>query len=300
MSASRQTRSFLLRRFEEVGIRPKTRHGQNFLIDQNLLDLLFRTAEIDERDVVLEVGTGLGSLTALLAREAAAVVTVEVDHQIHQLAAEELAGCHNVTMLLLDALRNKNNFSPVVLEMVAAKLAESPDRRFKLAANLPYNIATPIISNALALDRAPCLMAVTIQKELADRITASPNSKDYGALTAWVQSQCNATVVRVMNPTVFWPRPKVHSAIVRIELDEARRAAIPDLAFWHQFCREIFFHRRKFLRGVAQSAFKERLSKPEVDEVLASRELGPQARTEQLSVDDLLALGEAFRQKLAA
>jgi len=298
--AHQQTRSFLMRRFEEAGISPQTRHGQNFLIDLNLLRLLHRTAAVGPDDVVLEVGTGTGALTALLAADAAHVVTVEIDSRLHQLASEELAGLPNVTMLLTDALKNKNRFNPSVLAAVKEQLASAPGRRFKIAANLPYNIATPVISNALACEIPPRTMTVTIQKEVADRIVAAPSTKDYGSLSIWVQAQCRTTLVRVMPPDVFWPRPKVSSAIVHIELDDARRAAIPDLEFFHRFVREIFFHRRKFLRSVAVSAFKNELSKPEVDEVLAARNLGPTARTEELSVDEILALCEAFRSKLTA
>jgi 16S rRNA (adenine1518-N6/adenine1519-N6)-dimethyltransferase len=298
--AHQQTRSFLMRRFEEAGISPRTRHGQNFLIDLNLLRLLHRSAAIGPQDVVLEVGTGTGALTALLAADAAHVVTVELDPQLFQLASEELAGAGNVTMLRMDALRNKNNLNPSVLDAVKEHLAASPGRQFKLAANLPYSVATPIISNALACEIPPRTMTVTIQKELADRILAAPATKDYGSLSVWVQSQCRATLMRVMPPDVFWPRPKVSSAIVQIELDDALRGAIPDLEFFHRFVREIFFHRRKFLRGVAVAAFKNELSKPDVDEVLESQQLGPTARTEELSVERILALCEAFRRKLAA
>ncbi len=295
-----RTRSFLMRRFEEAGIAPQTRHGQNFLIDLNLLRLLHRAAAVGPRNVVLEVGTGTGALTALLAADAAHVVTVEIDSRLFQLASEELAGLPNVTMLHIDALRNKNNLHPDVLAAVNEQLAAAPGRQFKLAANLPYNIATPIVSNALALEVPPRTITVTIQKELADRILAAPSSKDYGSLSVWVQSQCRASLVRVMPPDVFWPRPKVSSAIVHLELDEDRRRAIPDLGFFHRFVREIFFHRRKFLRGVAVSAFKNELSKSQVDEVLASQQLGPTAQTEELSVERLLALCEAFRGKLAS
>jgi 16S rRNA (adenine1518-N6/adenine1519-N6)-dimethyltransferase len=289
-----------MRRFEEAGIAPQTRHGQNFLIDLNLVRLLHRTAAVGPDDVVLEVGTGTGGLTALLAADAAHVVTVEIDHRLFQLASEELAGLPNVTMLHMDALRNKNNLHPDVLEAVKGQLAAAPGRHFKLAANLPYSIATPIISNALALEVPPRTITVTIQKELADRILAAPSTKDYGSLSVWVQSQCRATLARVMPPDVFWPRPKVSSAIVHLELDDALRGAIPDLDFFHRFVRGMFFHRRKFLRGVAVSAFKNELSKPEVDDVLTSQQLGPTARTEELSVERLLSLCEAFRGKLAA
>jgi 16S rRNA (adenine1518-N6/adenine1519-N6)-dimethyltransferase len=157
-------------------------------------------------------------------------------------------------------------------------------------------VATPIISNLLISELPPpASMTVTIQKELADRIMAAPNSKDYGALSVWIQSMCRTELVRLLPPTVFWPRPKVHSAIIKITLEPERRAAIPDLEFFHQFVRSIFFHRRKFLRSVAISAFKDKLSKAEVDQVLQAQGLGAQARSEQLSVEQMLELAERFR-----
>ena len=296
---ARQTVSFLTQRFREAGIRPLTKFGQNFLVDLNLVQLLADSAEICDRDVVLEVGTGTGSLTAMLAENAAHVVTVEVDPQLYQLAREELADKDNITMLQQDALRNKNNIHPVVLDTIAEHVRAAPERRLKLAANLPYNIATPLISNLLLTEITPALMTVTIQKELADRIVAKPRTKDYGALSVWVQSLCQAEIIRNMAPTVFWPRPKVDSSIIRIEPLESLRQRIPNLRFFHKFVRSMFFHRRKFLRSVAVSAFKGQLTKPEVDEVLSQHELGPDSRTEQLPPDDLLALGESFRLKLA-
>lgn len=294
--ANRQTISYLRRRFGQVGLEPNARHGQNFLIDLNLIELLAEAADIGPNDVVLEIGTGMGSLTALLAEKAGKVVTVEIDQHLHQLAREELERYDNVVMIKQDALRNKNHFAQPVLDTVRTALDSIPGSQFKLAANLPYNVATPIISNLLICELPPPVsMTVTIQKELADRIMAAPNSKDYGALSVWIQSMCRVELVRILPPTVFWPRPKVHSAIIKIILEPERRAAIPDLEFFHRFARSIFFHRRKFLRSVAISAFKERLSKPEVDAVLQAQGLGPEARSEQLTVDQFLELSERFR-----
>lgn len=298
-AAPRQTASFLIQRFREVGLEPDKRRGQNFLIDLNLLEILAMEADITERDVVLEVGTGLGSLTALMAARAAAVVTVEIDKHLQQLASEVLDGFDNVTLLRHDALRNKNNLHPAVIEAVQAKLAEGPDRRFKVAANLPYCIATPIVSNALSLPFVPASITVTIQKELADRIVAKPSTKDYSGLSIWIQAQCDAHILRTLPPQVFWPRPKVDSAILQIIPNAEKRARIPDLEFFHTFVRSMFFHRRKFLRSVLVAAMKERLTKPQVDAVLEAQELGPTARAEELDVERMLSLCEAFRQTLA-
>jgi 16S rRNA (adenine1518-N6/adenine1519-N6)-dimethyltransferase len=296
--ASNQTYSFLRKRFQQAGIHPDTRHGQNFLIDLNLVRLLIEAAELSCHDVVLEVGTGTGSLTAMMAQTAGAVVTFEIDEQLFQLAGEELRSFDNVFMHRRDVLRNKNNLHSEVMEAIREQVAAEPGRQWKLAANLPYNIATPLISNLLVLEDAPVKMTVTIQKELADRITAAPNSKAYGALSVWVQSQCRAELVRVLPPTVFWPRPKVHSAIISIALDESLRARIPDRKFFQIFVRSIFLHRRKFLRSCLLSTVKGKLGKPEVDEILGQFGYGPDARAEQLDPDSLLALSEAVRARV--
>ena len=295
---NRQTVSYLSRRFEEVGLNPNKRHGQNFLIDLNLLNLLVRSADLNKNDVVLEIGTGMGSLTGLFAEAAAQVITVEIDHHLYQMAAEELESFDNIEMLKQDALKNKNQFAPEVVQAVQRHLAADPERVFKLAANLPYNVATPIISNLLRSEIVPATMTVTIQKELGERLVAKPGSKDYSALSIWVQSICDTKIVRIMSPKVFWPRPKVESAIIHIVHRPERRAAIDDLDFFYAFVRAMFFHRRKFMRSVAVSAFKNQLEKPDVDDVLSRLGHGADVRSEQLDIEAMLALSEAFRQKV--
>jgi 16S rRNA (adenine1518-N6/adenine1519-N6)-dimethyltransferase len=292
--APKQTLSFLLQRFREAGIRPRTGIGQNFLIDLNLQRVLLDAAAVGPEDVVLEIGTGTGGLTALLAQRAAAVVTVEVDRQLVQLASEELAGLANVTVLWTDALRTKHEIQPAVLEAVYAHLDAAPGRHFKLVANLPFNVATPILANLLALDRPPETMTATVQKEVADRITARPGCKDYGALAIWVQCQCRVEVLRVLNPSVFWPRPKVSSAFVQLTLEEDRRRAIPDRGYFHDFAGKMFRHRRKLLRSELLASFKD-FSKPDVDSLLAAQGFAPTARAEQLSPEQMLSLCAAVR-----
>jgi 16S rRNA (adenine1518-N6/adenine1519-N6)-dimethyltransferase len=296
MPSPRQTQSYLRQRFQEAGIQPETRHGQNFLIDLNLLDLLLETAALGPRDVVLEVGTGLASLTTRMAELAAAVVTVEIDPRLFQLASEELSDAPNVVMLQQDALKNKNQISPAVLDAVRTKIAEAPGRQLKLVANLPYNVATPILSNLLSVDPLPVSMTATIQKELADRTCAAPGTKDYSALSIWMQAQCDIAIVRTMPPQVFWPRPKVTSAILHIVPRAEKRAKIADLTFFHQFVRSLFLHRRKVLRGVLASQFKGQFDKAEVDGLLAALRLPPDVRAEQLDVSTLIELADACRQ----
>lgn len=297
--SQRQTQSYLQNRLEQAGLRPQQRFGQNFLIDLNLLDLIVRSADLDKRDVVLEIGCGTGSLTTRMAPEAGWVISVEIDPMVAQLAAAEIAGNQNVTLLQQDALKNKNQLSSVILDEIRSRMASIPDSRLKLVANLPYNVATPIVSNLLQVDPWPSLMVVTIQKELAERITAKPRTKDYSALSIWIQSQCHAEIVRTMPPSVFWPRPKVDSAILKIRPDRALQSQIKDLDFFHTTVRALYFHRRKFLRGVLVSAMKEHLDKPAIDALLDEMQFGPNARAEELSIEQTIELIEKLRAKLS-
>jgi len=295
--AVRQTISFLQQRLSEIGIEPDSRKGQNFLIDNNLQLLLVRAAELTSQDVVLEVGTGTGALTDLIAEQAAHVVTVEVDAHLYQLASEILIDRENVTMLQQDALKNKNRFDPRVLAEVQPRLAEGPGRRFKLVANLPYSVATPVLTNLLAAEPVPATMTATIQKELADRLVAQPSTKDYSSLSIWVQAQCRVEVVRVLPPSVFWPRPKVHSAIVQLALEEERRRQIPEPKYFHDFIRAMFIHRRKFLRSNLLAAFKRQFDKPAVDEIMQELGFDATTRAEELDVETMLHFCEHVRQR---
>ncbi len=294
-SSNNQTRTYLMQRFETLGIHPRGKLGQNFLIDLNLLHLLHESAELEKCDVVLEVGTGTGSLTGAMAQEAGQVVTVEVDSTMHEMAKQEHWDKDNIRFLFADILENKNRLNRDVLNVLREELAKDPDRRFKLCANLPYQIATPLMSNLLLTDIPPYSMTVTIQKEVGDRIVARPGTKDYGALAVWMQAQCDCRIVRIMPPSVFWPRPKVDSAIVQMVYNQKKRNRIPNLRFFHEFVRALFFHRRKFIRSVLCSAFKNRLEKDVVDRILDEMDLKGEIRAETLSVRTILALSEKFR-----
>jgi 16S rRNA (adenine1518-N6/adenine1519-N6)-dimethyltransferase len=293
--SEKQTQSFLMRRFDQAGVRPKTKYGQNFLVDLNLLGILLNAGELESRDVVLEVGTGMGSLTTRMASKAGHVITVEIDRDLVAMAEREFAGVSNIEMLQMDALRNKNHLDENLLTRVREALSKRPEGRFKLVANLPYNVATPIISNLLTTDPIPERMVVTIQKELAERIVAPPATKDYSALTIWIQSQCDCEIVRTMPPSVFWPRPKVDSAILRIQPNAQKRSRIDNVDHFHSFVRSLFLHRRKFLRSALISAVQDRLDKPQVDLLLGSLGHGPTARAEELPVEEIIRLANAVR-----
>ncbi len=294
--AERQTSRYLADRLAAAGLRPLHRFGQNFLIDLNLVDLIARSAEMRKTDVVLEIGTGVGSLTTRLSDAAGAIVTAEIDHNLFRLASAELADRPNVRLIQGDALKNKNTIRPELMDSVREGLSRiGPQARFLLVANLPYNVATPIVSNLLRGEPSPDAIVVTIQKELGDRMIAVPGTKDFGALSVWVQTLCDVEIVRELPPTVFWPRPKVVSVIVKLVAVPARRAAIEDLEFFHETNRALFFHRRKYLRSVIINAMKERLDKLAIDDVLVKLGYGPESRIEQLTVAEIGGLIEALR-----
>jgi 16S rRNA (adenine1518-N6/adenine1519-N6)-dimethyltransferase len=295
--SERQTLTFLSKTLERAGLQPKTKYGQNFLVDLNLLKILIDGAELSTQDIVLEIGTGLGSLTKTMATKAGAIVTVEVDRDLQALATKELKPFPNVRLLSCDALRNKNHLRPEVLDSVKEGLRRIEGSKFKLVANLPYNVATPILSNLLTETPLVERMVVTIQKELGERIIAKPSCKDYSALSIWMQAQCDCEILRVLPPTVFWPQPKVDSAIIRLIPNAQKRARIVDLEFFHTRLRAMFFHRRKFLRSEVFTTMKDLITKPQVDEILESLNLAPNLRAENLTVEQMIELIEACRLK---
>jgi 16S rRNA (adenine1518-N6/adenine1519-N6)-dimethyltransferase len=294
MQSTRQTLSYLRTLFEERGIQPKNKLGQNFLIDLNLLDLLLRTAELTAEDLALEIGTGTGSLTVRLAEQAGAVLGVEIDSDFHALTEEAVAGRPNVTLLHADVLRTKNELNPRVLATVDEVRQRSGCVRLKLVANLPYAVATPVIGNFLLTDLSFERLAVTVQWEIAERLAAQPGTKDYGALAVLVQSLAEVEIVRRLPPSVFWPRPQVASAIVLIRPDAGKRARVGDVHRFRNFLRDLYTHRRKNLRGALAGWPGGRRSKEEVDRRLAELGLDGTARAETLDTEQHLRLCAVF------
>jgi 16S rRNA (adenine1518-N6/adenine1519-N6)-dimethyltransferase len=296
---TRQTTAYLKQLFVEVGFVIDAKRGQNFLVDLNLLDLLERSAGITPADVVLEVGTGTGALSERLSRAAKHVVTREVDSRLACLARDKLIDCDNVTLVEGDVLAGKHRFAPAVLAAIEAAIAASPGARLLLVANLPYCVATPVISNLLALPRPFDTAVVTVQREMGERMTAAAGSHSYNALSVWIGAQCRSELVRVLPPSVFWPRPKVDSAIVRLDLEPDRRARIGDLARFHDFVRDIFCHRRKVLRGVlvrlaAQKTGDKDAAKRIVESIYTSLGFAPDIRAEDIPPDVFVELDKLF------
>ncbi len=299
MPPRRQTQSYLRDLFDRRGIAPLHRFGQNFLIDLNIHELIVEAAGVGPGDVVLEVGPGAGALTALMAERGAAVIAVDIDPAMARLAAEATAGMPNVRVVNADALASKSRLNAEVLDHVRSGLAAGPDRRLKLVANLPYHVATPIVVNLLVEPGLrPERLVVTIQKELADRMLAAPGTEAYGALSVLCQALGTVALVRTLPPSVFWPRPKVDSAVVAIVPDPALRAAVGDVPWFHSVVRRAFLHRRKNLRVVLHALWRDRLTKADVDALLGPLGLTGGVRAEAMDVDEFIALADALKARL--
>jgi len=297
-SPIRQTQSYLRNLFAAQGISPQRRLGQNFLIDLNIHDLIVKTAEVGALDVILEVGPGAGALTTLMAAQGASVVAVEVDPGMAKLTRAATEGLPNVRILNLDALAGKNTINPVVLDHVRSGLSEGEGRRFKVVANLPYNVATPLIINLLVQeDLCPERLVVTIQREMADRLIAAPATPAYGAVSVVVQALADVLLIRALPPSVFWPRPNVDSAVVAIEASAMKRAAVRDLKGFHALIRRVFLHRRKYLRHALAEIWCEQWTKPDVDRWLLSQGLSGQVRAEALGIEEFVALADALQER---
>jgi 16S rRNA (adenine1518-N6/adenine1519-N6)-dimethyltransferase len=290
----RQTLSYLLRLFEGYGLEAKSKLGQNFLIDLNLLDLIVRTAELEASDAVLEVGTGTGSLTARLADCAGAVVTVEIDKTLQPVAKEVVGERPNVRFVFGDCLAKKNELNPDMLAAWDEATKNANCSRKKLVANLPYVIATPLVSNLLIARDDIERMVVMVQWEIAERMRAVPNTKDYNALSVLVQSVADVEVVRKVLPTNFHPRPKVDSAIVLIKPNAEKRAKVGDVAKFRAFLRDLYVHRRKNLRQALIGWPSGRREKVAVDAKLAELGIDGAVRSEALDLEQHLRLAVAF------
>jgi 16S rRNA (adenine1518-N6/adenine1519-N6)-dimethyltransferase len=256
-------------------VRAKKKLGQHFLVDENILGVIGRLAQLGEVDVVLEVGPGLGILTTYLADRVSRVYAIELDTSLGPQLIERLAGRRNVELRFGDALK--------------LDLAEVAPGAEKLVANLPYNVATPLIAESL--DRLPGikLWTVMVQREVADRFFAAPSTKAYGAVSVLVQLVAERTGFHPVSPTVFRPRPNVDSALVAF-----RRTALPhDFRRVKRVVEGSFAHRRKRLANSLELAGVAERGRAEAAIAAIGKE--PNVRAEELAPPEFLALAEALK-----
>lgn len=277
---------------EKYGIWTKKSFGQNFLTDLNVLRNIVSAADITPTDNVIEIGPGIGALTEQLAQAAGEVVALEIDTDLIPVLREVLSPYDNVKVLHQDVLEAN------LPELIHREFTD-PSRPIKVVANLPYYITSPILMNLLASPVEWTTICVMMQKEVAERLTAKPGTKQYGALTLAIEYQMQAKIAFDVSRTVFVPAPNVDSAIV-VLTPRAQPLAIQP--FNKQklfgFIRGCFAHRRKSLWNNLQSVIgKDPASKEKMAAILEKLGLSPQIRPEKLTLEEFIDLANALHDQ---
>lgn len=274
---------------EKYGIHTKKAFGQNFLTDLNVLKNIVSAAEITRDDNVIEIGPGIGALTEQLAQAAGEVLALEIDQDLIPVLAEVLAPYDNVTVLNQDVLQAN------LPELIKQQFTD-PSRPIKVVANLPYYITSPILMNLLAAPVDWAAICVMMQKEVAQRLTAQPGTKQYGALTLAIEYQMTAEIAFNVSRRVFVPAPNVDSAIVVLK---PRTTPLPVQPFNKQklfgFIRGCFAHRRKSLWNNLQATVgKQPAVKEKMQAILTALTISPQTRPERLTLEQFIELANAL------
>lgn len=276
-----------------MGVRPNKRHGQNFLIDQNLMRLLVDAAAPAAEDLVLEVGPGTGSMTQEIASHGCRVIAVEIDAVMAQIAAVELKDLPNVDLLHTDILETKNLISPAVTKLISARRNKAG--RFILVSNLPYNAGTPVMMNLITDAPYADAMFVTVQKEVAQRMTAAAGESAYGILSVIMAATGSAKMLKTLKPTCFWPQPDVDSAMVAWVRDKDKASAIKDIHLLSDVVALFMQHRRKMLRAAAKFAEGRLAAVSDWNAVFKAANIIPESRPDDLSPADFVRLANVVK-----
>lgn len=274
---------------ERHGFTFKKSFGQNFLTDTNILQKIVDTAEIDKNVNVIEIGPGIGALTEFLAENAAEVMAFEIDERLVPILEDTLRDHDNIKVINEDVLKADLQ--------IRVKEFKNPNLPIKVVANLPYYITTPILMHLIESKIPFAEFVVMMQKEVADRISAEPNTKAYGSLSIAVQYYMTAKVAFVVPRTVFVPAPNVDSAILKMTRREQPLVKVKDEDFFFRVSKISFVHRRKTLWNNLTSHFgKSEEVKTKLEQALENANIKPSIRGEALSIPDFARLSDALSE----
>ena len=251
--------------------------GQNFLIDDSVLTDIVEGAEVNKDDLIIEIGPGVGSLTAQLIGKAKKVVSIELDNDLIPILQEELGQYENFTLIHKDAL--KVDFNEII----------GDEKSVKLVANLPYYVTTPIIVKLLKDNYNFKSLTIMIQKEVAERINAEPNCKEYGALSLLVQYYCDTKIVRKVSPGSFIPRPKVDSIVIRLDKLSEKRVEVKDEKLMFEIIRNAFNMRRKTMWNAVKFLG---MKKEDIEKAFELSGIDQKRRGETLSLHEFAILSD--------
>ncbi|MDI6783147.1 MAG: 16S rRNA (adenine(1518)-N(6)/adenine(1519)-N(6))-dimethyltransferase RsmA [bacterium] len=279
----------LKRQLWKYGIHLSKQRGQSLLLDEAVLDALVSACELTNQDVVIEIGAGTGVLTAELAKRAKQVYALEIDKRMFQLASDTLRGYNNLTLIQDDVL--KYNFAEVVKAY--------PDEPIKFAGNLPYSITSPILIKVVETQFPFALAVFMIQKEVAERLVASPGTKDYGILTIAIAYRCQPEMIRVIPAKSFFPVPEVDSAIIKLVQYKTPPVQVDDEKFFFRIVKVAFGQRRKtLLNNLSTISHQLGINKQEIEKVLLNLKIEPQRRGETLSLAEFAKLANQLNRQI--
>jgi 16S rRNA (adenine1518-N6/adenine1519-N6)-dimethyltransferase len=253
--------------------------GQNFLVDDSVLYDIVDGAEVNDEDFIIEIGPGVGTLTAQLLMKAKRVTAIELDNDLIPILQEELGSNENFNLIHKDAL--KVDFEELI----------GDEKSVKLVANLPYYVTTPIILKLLKDGYKFKSLTIMIQKEVAERINAEPDCKEYGALSVLVQYYCNTSIIRKVPPTCFIPRPKVESIVIKLDRLEEPRVKPKDTKLMFELVRAGFNMRRKTLWNASKTL---KVDKEKLEEAFEKSGIDPKRRAETLTLQEFATLSDCI------
>ncbi|GIP24845.1 16S rRNA (adenine(1518)-N(6)/adenine(1519)-N(6))-dimethyltransferase RsmA [Paenibacillus sp. J22TS3] len=262
--------------------------GQNFLIDQNILGKIVGAAELDETKGALEIGPGIGALTQKLAETAGKVTAVEIDQRLIPILEEVLEPYGHVRVIHGDVLKLD------LREVIEREYADQTG--VSVVANLPYYVTTPIIMKLLEEHLPLENIVVMIQKEVAERMAASPGGKEYGSLSIAVQYYCEPELVCTVPHTVFIPQPNVDSAVIRLKVRQEAPVKVEDEAFFFTVVQASFAQRRKTISNNLKTRFFASEGREELERLLGEAQILPSRRAETLSLEEFARLSNVLKQ----
>jgi 16S rRNA (adenine1518-N6/adenine1519-N6)-dimethyltransferase len=270
------------RELSEYGLIPSKRWGQHFLVDRNILNKVVRAAGLEKGDVVLEIGPGLGEMTLALARQVRKVIAVEIDRKLVKILEEKAADFSNIAVIEGD-----------VLKISFEQLYQRSHQQLKVVANLPYQISTPLLFRFIESRNFFSSLTLMLQREVAERMIASPGGKDYGPLSIFTQSVSDLSIRFYIKPSAFFPPPKVESAVIHMVWKKKPIVAPEEEDWFKKVVKGCFSYRRKRLINALKHA--DLLPSEDLEKRIEKMGIDPQRRPETLTIQEFARLADGLR-----
>ena len=270
------------RELAEYGLTPRKRWGQHFLVDRNILNKVVHAAELEKGDVILEIGPGMGEMTLALARQVNKVIAVEIDRELVKILREKTADFSNIIVIEGD-----------ILKISFEELYRQGHQQLKVVANLPYQISTPLLFGFIESRDLFSTLTLMLQREVAERMIASPGGKDYGPLSIFTQSVSDLSIQFYIKPSAFFPPPKVESAVIHMVWKERPLVRGEEEGWFKKVVKGCFGYRRKRLINALRHA--DLLLPEDLEKRIEKIGIDSQRRPETLTIQEFARLADALR-----